>query len=86
MTQFKSFNDLEQEAWDKWSEYELVLSSTQKSEFGLDTKAQIREWCYELGLQPDGYLFEYNKYNYSRTLVFRFENGTDLALLRMSLF
>lgn len=86
MTQFKQLNELEQKAWDSWGEFELVLSAIQKSEFNLHTKNDIRNWLYELGIQPGNFLFEYNKYDYQRTLVFRFENGTDLALLRMSLF
>lgn len=86
MTQFKHFNQQEQEAWDSWSQFELVLSASQRTEFGLNTKKDVRNWLYELGIQPGNFLFQYNKYDYANMLVFRFENGTDLALLRMSLF
>lgn len=86
LTTFKHFNQQEQEAWDSWSQFELVLSSRQKSEFGLHTKKEVREFMYQIGIQPGNFLFQYNKYDYVNMLVFRFENGTDLALLRMSLF
>ena len=86
LTQFKHFNEQEQKAWDSWGEFELVLNSRQKTEFGLHTKNDVRNWLYELGIQPGNFLFKYEKYDYTNTLVFRFENGTDLALLRMSFF
>ena len=55
----------------------------QKRHFQLHTKKAIREWCYQIGIQPGNYLFNYNKSRES--IEFRFESGTDLALLKMSL-
>jgi len=83
MARFKTFNEQEQEYWDKWQSHSITMDYRQKRHFGLHTKKAIREWCYQIGIQPGNYLFNYDKSRES--IEFRFESGTDLALLKMSL-
>ena len=83
MARFKTFNEQEQENWDKWQSHSITMDYRQKRHFGLHTKKAIREWCYQIGIQPGNYLFDYNKARES--IEFRFVSGTDLALLKMSL-
>ena len=64
MARFKTFNEQEQEYWDKWQSHSITMDYRQKRHFGLHTKKAIREW---------------------ESIEFRFESGTDLALLKMSL-
>jgi|TARA_R110002153_G_scaffold219927_3_gene372411 hypothetical protein len=69
-----------QEIWNSLEGGEVTVSRTK---YNLVSSAIIREWIYEIGVQPDAYMFQ--KGNRPDTVTIRFKNPEDLVFLKLSL-
>lgn len=69
-----------QEIWKSLQGGEITIS---KIKYNLTNSQSVREWIYEIGIQPDAYLFKRGWT--SDTIVIRFKNPEDLVFLKLSL-
>ena len=87
-----SGTNLHRETWDLWQDNNYVfgketlwarvrtdLNCTQQNL----TTAICRDWMYTLGLQPNMYIFKYDRRK--GTIEFRFESASDRAFFKLSL-
>jgi hypothetical protein len=69
-----------QEIWKSLEGGEIAIS---RNKYNLHSTNAIREWIYQIGIQPDGYLFK--KGDRPDTVIIRFKNPEDLVFLKLSL-
>jgi hypothetical protein len=69
-----------QEIWKSLEGGEITIS---KIKYNLTNSQSVREWIYEIGIQPDSYLFKRGLTTQSITI--RFKNPEDLVFLKLSL-
>ena len=73
------------ELWRQWESRSLMLSHTDTSKLNLTRKADVYDWLYSIGIQPDRYLVRKAT---SRTgyyhIEIRFSHAEDLAFIKMS--
>ena len=73
------------ELWRQWESRSLMLSHTDTTKLGLQRKADVYDWLYSIGIQPDRYMVRKAT---SRTgyyhIEIRFSHAEDLAFIKMS--
>ena len=70
------------ELWRQWESRSLMLSHTDTSKLGLQRKADVYDWLYSIGIQPDRYMVrKATDYNH---IEIRFSHPEDLAFIKMS--
>lgn len=73
------------ELWRQWESRSLMLSHTDTTKLGLQRKADVYDWLYSIGIQPDRYIVRKAS---SRTgyyhIEIRFSHAEDLAFIKMS--
>lgn len=68
------------EIWKSLEGGEVTIS---KTKYNLTNSQSIREWIYEIGIQPDSYMFQ--KGTMPDTVTIRFKNSEDLVFFKLSL-
>ena len=95
-TKFKQLTDDEAVAWEQWEGNALVVYRENLSDIILNdltlryqskhlTTAAIRNWLYEIGIQPGSYLMYRHKDSWRERLEFRFEDPTSISFIKMSI-
>ena len=70
------------ELWRQWESRSLMLSHTDTSKLKLSRKADVYDWLYSIGIQPDRYMVrKATDYNH---IEIRFSHAEDLAFIKMS--
>jgi len=71
------------ELWRQWESRSLMLSHTDTTKLGLQRRADVYDWLYSIGIQPDRYIVR--KASYGRGHIeIRFSHPEDLAFIKMS--
>ena len=68
------------EIWNSLEGGEITLN---KDKYNLTNSNSVREFIYEIGIQPDAYMFK--KGLVSGTVTIRFKNSEDLAFFQLSI-
>ena len=95
-TKFKQLTDDEAVAWEQWEGHALTVYRENLSDIILNdltlryqskhlTTAAIRNWLYEIGIQPGSYLMYRHKDSWRERLEFRFEDPTSISFIKMSI-
>ena len=70
------------ELWRQWESRSLMLSHRDTGTLGLQRKADVYDWLYSIGIQPDRYMVrKATDYNH---IEIRFSHPEDLAFIKMS--
>ena len=72
------------ELWRAWAPRRVTLSKHQCSELGLQRKADVYEWLYSIGIQPDQYIVRKASPSYIGFIEIRFRSESDMAFIKMS--
>ena len=72
------------ELWRQWESRSLMLSHTDTSKLGLQRKADVYEWLYSIGIQPDQYIVRKASPSYIGFIEIRFRSESDMAFIKMS--
>jgi hypothetical protein len=72
------------ELWRQWAERRVILSKHQCNELGLQRKADVYEWLYSIGIQPDRYIVRKASPRHIGFIEIRFQSESDIAFIKMS--
>ena len=72
------------ELWRAWQPRRVTLSKHQCNELGLQRKADVYEWLYSIGIQPDRYIVRKASPSYIGFIEIRFRSESDMAFIKMS--
>ena len=72
------------ELWRQWQPRRVTLSKHQCTELGLQRKADVYEWLYSIGIQPDRYIVRKASPSYIGFIEIRFKSESDMAFIKMS--
>ena len=71
------------ELWRQWESRSLMLSHTDTTKLNLTRKADVYDWLYSIGIQPDRYIVR--KASYGRGHIeIRFSHAEDVAFIKMA--
>jgi len=76
------------ELWRQWESRSLMLSHRDTGTLGLQRKADVYDWLYSIGIQPDRYMVRKatgnHRYVRDNHIEIRFSHAEDLAFIKMS--
>ena len=72
------------ELWRAWQPRVIVLTKGQCNTLGLGRKADVYDWLYSIGIQPDRYIVRKASRYSSGYIEIRFKSDSDMAFIKMS--